>query len=70
MEALPPSKGKLDPKARFMKIYANLPLGERKQVIVVLENEPISWEMARNELTHNTPRGELILKKLIELDII
>jgi hypothetical protein len=59
-----------DERARFLKIYNNLPLEERKQVVLVLENEPISWEIARNEILHNSERGEEILQKLIVLKII
>ena len=70
MEPLPPTKGKLDSKAKFMKIYASLPIEERRQVVIVIEDEPISWEMARNEISHDTPRGKKILEKLEELDII
>ena len=60
----------LDPFARFHKIYDNLPLEERKRVIVVINNEPMSWEIARVELNNKTKIGDQILKKLIELLII
>ncbi len=63
-------KGTDDDVARFLKIYNNLPLEERKQVVLVLENEPISWEVARNEIIHNTKKGNEILQKLIGLNII
>lgn len=59
-----------DPAASFLIIYTNLPIEERKQAILVLDNEPISWEIARNEIIHKTKRGEAILKKLLELKII
>ena len=61
---------KLDPVTAFIKLYNNLPLDERKRVVLVFENEPISWEVARNEIIHKSPRGENILKKLIELKIV
>jgi len=54
----------------FMKLYANLPLQERKQVVLVLENEPISWDVARAEITHNSKKGGLVLSKLLELKIL
>lgn len=59
-----------DNTARFLKIYNNLPLEERKQVVLVFGNEPISWEVARNEIVHNTKRGNEIIQKLIGLNII
>ncbi|MFH1095717.1 MAG: hypothetical protein V1728_05875 [Candidatus Micrarchaeota archaeon] len=59
-----------DDAAPFLKLYSNLPLAERIQPIVVLDNQPISWEIARNEIIHNTEKGKAILKKLKELKII
>jgi hypothetical protein len=56
--------------SRFHRVYDNLPLEERKHVILVLENEPISWEVARAEAINNRKRGLAILKKLEELKII
>lgn len=55
---------------RFMKVYVNLPINLRKEVIVVIDKEPISWDVAHNEISHNTELGKKILKRLIELNII
>ena len=57
-------------KEQFLKIYANLPLGVRKEIILVIENEPISWNAAYIEIINDTDPGESILKKLIKLKII
>jgi len=57
-------------KERFMRVYSNLPLNMRKEVIVVINKEPISWDVARNEIEHDTQLGKEILKKLMELKII
>ncbi|MFH1306838.1 MAG: hypothetical protein ABIH83_04270 [Candidatus Micrarchaeota archaeon] len=59
-----------DAAALFLKLYSNLPVAERAHVVLVLENEPISWEVARNEIIHKTKRAAKILKKLQELKII
>ena len=59
-----------DPATSFNIIYSNLPLNERRLPIVVIENEPISWEMAYREINHKTQLGKQILEKLKELDII
>lgn len=61
---------KPDSIALFMRVYTNLPLEERTRTVLVFENEPISWEVARNEIVHRTMRGEKILAKLVELKII
>ena len=57
-------------KERFMRVYSNLPLNLRKEVIVVINKEPISWDVARNEIEHNTELCKKILKKLIDMEII
>ncbi|HLD80764.1 MAG TPA: hypothetical protein VJA40_02065 [archaeon] len=59
-----------DLKTRFLNIYANLPLGLRKEIIVVLDNEPITWNVAFVEVSNNTPKGLQILKNLEGLKII
>jgi len=69
---VPVSEKKSEPDsfARFHKVYDNLPLEERKQVVLVLGKEPISWEVARNEVVNGTERGKTILQKLIQLEVI
>lgn len=56
--------------ARFIKVYNNLPLQEREQTVVVIDDEPISWKMAQREISNRTELGDRILKKLKNLDII
>ncbi len=59
------------PKDRFFKVYANLPIGLRDQVIIVLpERGPMSWNAAYIEVSNNTKLGDTIVEKLIELKII
>lgn len=59
-------------KSRFLSVYQNLPLSERKNVILVFENkkEPISWYIAYLEIYQETETGEKILDKLIRLNLI
>lgn len=55
----------------FLRVYSNLPISLRKEVILVLEGKgPITWEVAFIEIENNTKLGEIILKKLTELKII
>jgi len=70
---------KEEDKMRFMKVYQNLPLNERRNVIVVLEiekdkgkiqKEPLSWDIAFLEIEQETKIGETILNKLIRLNLI
>lgn len=58
-------------KERFFKVYANLPLNLREEVVLVLPGRgPITWNVSYLEINNDTKLGEEILKKLIELNII
>ena len=66
-----------DEKERFLRVYQNLPLNERKNTILVLEDsrekpekKPISWDIAFIEIEQETAIGEKILSKLIKLNLI
>ena len=55
---------------RFFKVYSGLPLEERSNPVAVIDDEPISWKLAHEEISNGTERGEKILKMLIGLKII
>lgn len=57
-------------KEVFLKIYANLPLGVRKEIILILDEQPITWNAAFYEVKGDTHLGGIILKKLKKLGII
>lgn len=60
----------MDKRIQFLKIYANLPLGMRDEIVVVAKNEPLTWNAARLEIEQNTPKGKEILKILTSLKIL
>ena len=61
----------LGEKERFLRIYANLPLGVRQEIILVLgDNQPITWNAAFIEVNANTEISKVILEKLQKLEII
>ncbi len=60
----------MDKKAEFFKIYSNLPLGLRNEIIVVIDDIPLTWNAARIEIENDTDKAELILDKLVQLGII
>lgn len=63
----------MDPgiKEKFIKIYSNLPLGVRQEIILVLDDDrPITWDVAFNEINFETPLSDVILEKLRKLEII
>ena len=49
-----------------MKVYSNLPIKIRKEIILVIDGQPITWEIAYMEIKNNTKLGKKILKKLME----
>lgn len=57
-------------KEKFLKVYANLPLNIRKEIILVIDDEPVTWNVAYLEVSNNTKKSIKILKRLEELKII
>lgn len=58
-------------REKFMVIYANLPLGVRHEIILVLDDKgPISWDAAYIEVLSNTLLSKIILESLEKLKII
>ncbi|MFA5831792.1 MAG: hypothetical protein WC878_08275 [Candidatus Paceibacterota bacterium] len=56
---------------KFFKVYANLPLNLREEIVLVLPDVgPITWNVAYLEISGGTLVGEKILEKLFELQII
>jgi hypothetical protein len=63
-------------REKFLKIYSNLPLNVREEIILMLEKPdiknklPITWNSAYFEIINRTKLSEEILKKLEEFKII
>jgi len=57
-------------KLRFYRVYSNLPLNLRSEIVIVIDNQPISWKVAKLEIDNNTKLGDTILEKLEALRII
>lgn len=57
-------------KENFLKIYANIPINIREEIILVVDDEPITWKVAKMEIDNDTKLGKEILKKLENLKII
>jgi len=60
----------VDKRVQFLKIYANLPLGTREDIIVVINNEPLTWKAAKLEVEQDTPKSKEILEILTNLGIL
>lgn len=60
-----------DKYAQFFKVYANLPLGIRDEIILVLPGKgPVTWKVAYLEIQNKTDLGEIIFQKLKGLKFI
>jgi len=57
-------------KERFYKVYNNLPLGLRDDIVLVIKDDSVTWRVARLEVDNNTLLSQEILKKLADLQII
>jgi len=55
---------------RFMRVYSDLPLKLRKEIVMVIDEEPITWNAAYIEVKNGTEKGKKILEKLASLGII
>jgi len=57
-------------RERFLKIYADIPLNLRKEITLIIDKEPITWNVAYVEILNKTEKSKKILKMLEELKII
>ena len=53
-----------DKRAKFLRIYANLPEELREDILTVVDKKPYTWNSAYLEINDNTDLGEKILKAL------
>lgn len=56
--------------SRFQKIYANLPEKIRKEIVVLVDDRPYTWNSSYIEIVNDTTLGKRIFNKLVELEII
>jgi len=40
--------------SRFLKVYANIPMNLRREIILVINDEPITWNTAYVEIKNKT----------------
>lgn len=60
----------MDLRAKFLKTYANLPLGVREEIVIVTDGEPLSWRAVKLEVEQDTKKGKEILENLNKLKIL
>ncbi|NQU83097.1 MAG: hypothetical protein HQ536_00135 [Parcubacteria group bacterium] len=57
-------------KARFLKVYANLPMNIRNDIVLVLDEKPFTWNAVYLEIDNETKLGAEMFEKLVSLEII
>lgn len=57
-------------KSRFIRTFVNLPLPVRNEVSVVIDGQPISWNVLKIEVESNTKTGDDGLKILDKLGFL
>lgn len=61
---------KEDKKAKFLRVYANVPENLRGDIIAVIDKKPYTWNTSFLEINDNTELGRKILKALEEIKIL
>lgn len=57
-------------KSIFFRTYANLPLGVRDEIVAVVDNEPVTWKVAKLEIEQDTEKGKQVIEMLFKLGIL
>ena len=57
-------------KDKFYKVYSNLPDNIRKEIIVVIDDKPYTWNNAFIEIRRETKLGKKILQVITNLELI
>lgn len=57
-------------KAKFFKLVASVPLPLRDEIIAVVDNQTISWNVAYGEIKANSDNAQLILNQLKKIGLL
>lgn len=57
-------------KANFLKLFANVPVPLRDEIIVLIDNRPLTWNSAYGEIVNDTQRAEAILEGLKKVGVL
>lgn len=60
----------MDDYSKFQIVYANLPKQLRNGIVVVIDDQPYTWNAAFVEISNGTELGTRIYQKLIDMEII
>lgn len=57
-------------KAKFLKLFASVPLPLRNEIIALADNQPISWTAAYDEIKQDTDKAKIILIHLKQIGLL
>ena len=57
-------------KAKFLKLFASVPLPLRNEIIALADNQPISWTAAYGEIKQDTNKAKIILTHLKQIGLV
>ena len=60
----------VDLRTRFYRTYANLPLPIRNEIAVVVDDNPVSWNVLKIEVDNTTMLGKKALEILDKLNFL
>ncbi len=54
----------------FFRVYYNIPINTRKELIVIIDDKPITWDIAYKEIKNESSLGYKIFNELVKLKFI
>jgi len=57
-------------KAKFLKLFASVPLPLRNEIVAVVDNQPVSWSAAYGEIKSDTDKAQIILTHLKQIGLL
>ena len=57
-------------KSRFYKTFANLPLGVRDEIMLVMDGQPMTWNVIKLEVDTNSKLSKKALSLMSELKLL
>lgn len=57
-------------KAKFLKLFANVPRPLRKEIIVLVNEMPLSWDTAYGEVQKDTKEAKNLLYHLKKMEVL
>lgn len=60
----------MDLRATFQKVYANLPLGARTEIVAVIDGVPMTWNAIYIEVQQETEKSKQILSFLEKIGVL